>query len=135
MLPENVHEAAMKIGVFYLQKNNGDYKKTEEEISKLQISKIEVDDTLPNSVVISITTARPGMLIGRRGQNIDELTQYMGTKIKILEEKDPLSSWLIPSPEPTDEELAGGWRIESELARDFDYEYPPMYPEDDIRDF
>jgi ribosomal protein S3 len=56
--------------------------------------KIEVDDILPNSV--SITTARPGLLIGKRGINIDALTHYLGTKVKIIEEKDPLSSWLIP---------------------------------------
>lgn len=96
MLPEKVREMASNIGQYYLKKNSGDYVSTEREIMSLQISKIEVDDTLPNLVEVSITTARPGLLIGKRGINIDALTHYLGTKVKIIEEKDPLSSWLLP---------------------------------------
>lgn len=95
-LPDKVREVASRIGAFYLQKNSGDYKATELEIMKLRISKIDVDDRLPHSVSIAITTARPGLLIGKRGQNIDALTSFLGTNVKVIEDRDPLSAWLIP---------------------------------------
>jgi len=96
MIPDKVKEAARNIGAFYLQKNHGDFKAAELEILKLQISSISVDDKLPNSVSIAITTGRPGLLIGKRGENIDALTKFLGTQVKVIEDRDPLSSYLIP---------------------------------------
>lgn len=99
MIPDNVREVASRIGAFYLQKNNGDFKATEAEILKLQISNISVDDKLPRSVSIAITTARPGLLIGKRGQNIDALSKFLGTEVKVIEDRDPLIAWLVPQHE------------------------------------
>lgn len=99
MTPDKVREVASRIGAFYLQKNNGDFKATEAEILKLQISNISIDDRLPHSVSIAITTARPGILIGKRGQNIDALSRFLGTEVKVIEDQDPLSAWLIPHQE------------------------------------
>ena len=97
MLPNKVKEAAASIGQFYLKKNNQDYQKTETEILNLHISKIEV-----NEDNVTITTARPGLLIGSKGTNIGNLEKYLNTKIKILEEKDPLNSYLIPYDDSID---------------------------------
>lgn len=91
MIPQEIREVAGKIGQFYFQKNSGDYAATAREITDLQISKIEVTEK-----DVSITTARPGRLIGRRGRDIDALTEFLQTKIRIIEEIDPLISWLIP---------------------------------------
>lgn len=91
MVPEEVKEAARNIGFFYLDKNQHDYAATEKEITDLRISKIEVTEK-----GIEITTARPGLLIGRRGMNIDALSKFLKTKLRIIEEVDPLCSYLIP---------------------------------------
>ena len=90
-LSEEVKEAAAAIGAFYLQKNNGDYIATEKEITAMRISKIEVIKK-----AIHITVARPGLLIGKRGTNIDALETFLDTKIHIIEELDPLYNYLIP---------------------------------------
>ena len=92
MLSQQTKEAASKIGEFYLQKNNRDYKATENEILNLRISLIRVLD----DGAVEITTERPGLLIGRRGINIDELTKFLGVRVHIIEERDPINSYLIP---------------------------------------
>lgn len=100
MLSEQVRNAAREIGLFYLKKNNDNYTLTEQDINHLRISKIEVSDEC-----ITITTSCPGLLIGRRGMNIDALVTHLGKKVKILEEEDPLYCYLIPYPD--DEFLPG----------------------------
>jgi hypothetical protein len=60
------------------------------------ITHIEVYDESQTVSVVAITTTRPGMLIGKRGTNFDALEKFLGVKIKIYEERDPLLSWLIP---------------------------------------
>jgi ribosomal protein S3 len=55
-----------------------------------------VDKALPHSASITITTERPGILIGKRGTNIDALEKFLGTKVKIIEDQDPLYHYLIP---------------------------------------
>lgn len=92
MLSEQDKEAARKIGEFYLQKNNRDFKATEKEIMDLRISKVRA---LENKT-IEITTERPGLLIGRRGTNIDALTKFLDVHVKIIEERDPITYYLIP---------------------------------------
>ena len=93
-IPEEVKDVAQNIGQFYLKKNNGDYKATAQEILALRISKIEVANS-----EISITTGRPGLLIGKRGTTIDALSQHLKVKIKIFEDVDHLSFYLIPCEE------------------------------------
>ncbi len=91
MISVEVQEIAQNIGQFFLTKNEGDYEKTAEEIYRLRIEKIIV-----NGDIITIHTHRPGLLIGKRGRTIDELTTYMGREIKIVEEEDDLNYYLIP---------------------------------------
>ena len=92
-------EAAAAIGAYYLQKNHGDYAATEKEITSLGISAVTVDNSLPHSKTISVTLARPGLLIGKRGTNIDALEKFIGTKVKVIEDRDSLFHYLIPQPE------------------------------------
>lgn len=91
MLDAVIREVAKNIGTFYLQKNNGDYEKTEMELLHLLISKIE----MKGSDVV-ITTARPGLLIGKRGTNIDALTKHLKSEVRIIEDMDCVSDSLIP---------------------------------------
>lgn len=100
MFSEKVKEIARNIGQFYLQKNNGDYVATEKEILRLQIKNIEFlirenpkGEQIREAV---ITAGRVGLLIGRRGTNIDALEKHLGMKVKIMEDTDPLESYLIP---------------------------------------
>ena len=94
MLPEQVKEVAARIGQFYLDKNKGDYKVTENEITDLCIASID----MANSEV-TIVTGRPGLLIGSRGKNIEALEKYLNMRIKIVEDVDPLWAYLIPQRE------------------------------------
>lgn len=93
MLSEEVKDVASRIGQFYLEKNHGDYKAAEKEITDLRISEI----TVVNNIA-SITTARPGLLIGKKGTNIDALNKYLQAEIRIIEDKVPLCYFLIPYP-------------------------------------
>lgn len=93
-ISEEVKDVARDIGQFYLKKNNGDYKATAQEVLALRISKIEVANG-----EVSITTGRPGLLIGKRGTNIDALSHHLKVKIKIIEDIDHLSFYLVPYEE------------------------------------
>ena len=94
-LTQQVKDIAQKIGQYYLKKHNGSYDACADAIDALRISKIEVDETS-----VSITTARPGMLIGVKGNNIDALSQFLdggiGLKIKVIEDRDTLRDYLVP---------------------------------------
>jgi hypothetical protein len=94
-----IREVAALIGQFYLRKHEGDYVAAEKAIVDLRISDLTVEGDK-----VTIVTARPGMLIGRRGTNIDELTAFLNKKVHIIEDVDPLIEYLIPQPEePIDE--------------------------------
>lgn len=103
MLSEEVRDFARKIGQFYLQKLEGDYTLATQAVVDLQISKLEVRESDGS---LAITTARPGLLIGVRGKNIDALTKYLGVHVKIIEEPDPLIHYLIPHEPPDPDEIA-----------------------------
>lgn len=75
-------EIGYKISSFYLQKHNGDYTTAREEVEKVRINNIEVRDNK-----VFIFTSRPGLLIGRKGENIDKLISILGP-IKIVESFD-----------------------------------------------
>lgn len=98
MLPLPVQEAAAAIGEFYLRKNNGDYAATEKEINQLRITKLEINEN-----ALCITATRIGLLLGRRGSNIDALAKFiqehMQMKIHIIEDQDCLYEYLIPQSE------------------------------------
>lgn len=95
MLSKPIRDVAETIGQFYLQQNNGDYTTTAQDIANLRIVKL---DLTGDSVLI--TTARPGVLIGRRGITIDALSKFMHEKmqlkIKIIEDEDCLQDCLTP---------------------------------------
>jgi hypothetical protein len=92
MLSDKDKEVARKIGQFYLQKNNRDYKATALEIATLGINEIKVRE----DGVVEITAERVGPLIGRRASNLNELIKFLDMKLHIKEDPDPLSSYLIP---------------------------------------
>jgi len=78
--PSKLAEIGQKIGMYFLNQNNEDYKATEKFIRDLHISDIwETDDK------IFIQTARPGLLIGRKAVYYDGLTEFLGKKIEIIE--------------------------------------------------
>jgi hypothetical protein len=86
----SVQQVAKRIGEFYLEKNGEDYDETAAELLRLQITKIEVEgDT------VTITTNRPGMLIGNHAANIDGLSEFIEKKIKIIECRDNIYNYLI----------------------------------------
>lgn len=58
----------------------------ENETERAGISRIEIE-RFPNNVVVTVWTARPGVVIGRRGAQVKELRQKLeqltGTKVKV----------------------------------------------------
>lgn len=92
MIPNKIQAIAAAIGEFYLNKNNGDYKATENELVNLRIETIEI----LSSTDIMIKLARPGLLIGRKGLNIDALSKHLSKKIFIVESSSQLIDYLVP---------------------------------------
>jgi small subunit ribosomal protein S3 len=52
------------------------------DLGKGKISKLDIEYT-PVGEKIIISTSKPGLIIGRRGEKIDELTQVLKTKFKL----------------------------------------------------
>ncbi len=87
-----LRDLATYIGSFYLSLQKGldesDYQKARDQVSDLGISNLNIQGNK-----ISITLMRPGLLIGRKGENIDQLQKYLNAqykknmKIKIIEER------------------------------------------------
>lgn len=106
LLSEKVQIMANRIGQFYLQKNNGDYVACNKELDDLRISKLLVGSNtcskckqkLPGKegeeTCLTIISSMVGKLIGRRGSNIEALEKFLGIKIKLIEENDPLFQYL-----------------------------------------
>ena len=63
----------------------------ENDTGRAGISRIEIE-RFPNNVVVTIWTARPGVVIGRRGAQVKELRTKLeamtGTKVKVEVEVD-----------------------------------------------
>lgn len=91
---------AAEIGYYYLDKNYDVtelYPKTRAEISTLGITQIEFKK---GNIIITLT--RPGLLIGRNGDNINALEKFLRLRIKykkLLVEEDQIISWLYPYSE------------------------------------
>jgi len=90
MFTDAQKELAAEIGAFYLEKNQGDYVATEKEISALHITNVETKDGKAY-----ISTGRPGLLIGKRGQNIDLLSKWLKKPVHIIE-VESLLPYLVP---------------------------------------
>lgn len=93
---KETQEVARLIGLFYLEKNNNDYVATEEEIKRLQITDIEVEHC-----EIIVELSRPGLFIGKRGENVEQLQKYLHEhgfkrKLHIKEAKQNILDFLIP---------------------------------------
>ena len=97
---ERNRTACQMIGAFYLSiYSNGNYQspyvKATEDITQLGITKV-----VWSGHTIHITLSRPGLLIGRRGENINELQKWLSKMtestitVDIIE--DSIISWLIP---------------------------------------
>jgi len=78
--PLRTHEIGVQIGLFFLKQKNEDYHATREFLRDLDILDIQEDDEK-----ISISTSRPGLLIGHKGKNINGLEELFGKKIVIIE--------------------------------------------------
>ena len=102
-------EVCHLIGSYYLRSTKQDfsitiakdrvdrlYKDVKEAIYGLGISKVKVEGNK-----ITIVLMRPGLLIGRRGENINALQNYLISKLKIdikihIEEAEDISYRIIP---------------------------------------
>lgn len=117
MLSDTAKQIAVKVGHFYLQKHNGDRNAARTELQRLRFSDIKVGDKdiafsvaadlleergFDERVVghlrkkgegldkgVEFTTARPGLFIGRRGENVDLLSKFLDCEIKIKEDRRP----------------------------------------------
>lgn len=94
---EKTCEVCEKIGQFYLQKHNGNYNKAAIEIAKLGITGILVSNKR-----IIIQLYRPGLLIGVRGENVENLQEFLGINLHIEEESLPKWDDLIIIENPED---------------------------------
>lgn len=116
---------AQRIGEFYLAKNDGDYEKCADELALLHITDLAVTDDF-----VIITTGRPGLLIGNRGENISRLEACLEKQIKIVEDQWLLFDLMRPEnpeqfwdyddmyPEPNEEA--------KQAAKEFAEKYPPF---------
>lgn len=81
IISEELRDIATKISNFYLEKYNGDYKEAAAAVSRLKVHDVQI----PEGGGIKIILARPGFLIGRKGENLEKLSAYLGAKIFIEE--------------------------------------------------
>lgn len=102
-LNEEEKRLARLFGKYYLQKNNGNYEQTATEIEKLGISEF----TLLPEGKLKIVSSRVGLLIGRRGLNIDNLARFLEVEVSIYKDPDPLISYLVPYEYSDDYDLEG----------------------------
>lgn len=101
-----VQEVAGRIGLFFLEKNNYDFQATRTEIERMRINHIYIDSLAPESIVV-IETSRPGLMIGKRGQQIHDLQAFINIEFKyglrLVETMQHIEDHLIPQePEPID---------------------------------
>ena len=101
---------------FYLEKNKDPdiekmYSKARAEIIALGITQIKLKfKSWDCSNVFTIVLCRPGLIIGRHGDNIDALQKYLSLHIKFIKnfklaiEEDKVMGWLLPyQPEQYDQ--------------------------------
>ena len=59
-------------------------KYVEKRLSRAGIAKIEIERRTSNQITVNIHTARPGIVIGRKGMEVDKLRD----ELKLLTKKD-----------------------------------------------
>ena len=79
------------------------YAKTREEMLSMGITQLKLKfNSWDCTNVFTIVLRRPGLLIGRHGENIDALQKYLKEHVKVVEniklaiEEDNITNWLIP---------------------------------------
>jgi len=72
-----------KFAEFYLDKNEGNLEYARDEIRRLGIKGIYLDD---NDLVV--TLSKPGLFIGRYGNNIINLENYLKVNLRIIESEN-----------------------------------------------
>lgn len=85
---KEVLEAADNIGHFYLEKHGGDVYAANQEIERVRINNLSFEDG-----ALVIETSRPGILIGKRGENIKALQERLGS-IKITETRETITDYI-----------------------------------------
>lgn len=81
-----------KIGFFFLDLQDGNYKETERFLRSMQISQVKLEG---EKVIISLR--RPGLLIGKKGTTVERLSKHLGMDIHIEEDSEEyLYDYLIP---------------------------------------
>jgi len=98
-LGQKTHPVGFRLGISKTWSarwfNERDFKKTLEEdltlrkyvekrLSRAGISKIEIERRTSNQITVNIHTARPGIVIGRKGMEVDKLRD----ELKLLTRKD-----------------------------------------------
>lgn len=97
MISEEVKNIAYRIGQFFLEKNKLDYDAACDEIKKLRINNLSIFKEITNGkTTIEIETSCPGLVIGRRGEQIDKLSKYLGMEIRLVETRETLLDYLLP---------------------------------------
>lgn len=79
------------IGHFYLRKCENNYEEAADEIARLRVTEVSLV-----SDEVHIRLNRPGILIGRRGENIGNLEKFLKRKVKIFEETTDWTYLLTP---------------------------------------
>jgi len=70
----------------YLMEDERIRKYLKTRLSHAAVSKVEIERT-PNKIVLIIHTARPGVVIGRRGQEVDKLRDELTQLIHSVQER------------------------------------------------
>lgn len=91
---DEAKEVAANIGQFYLQKNKGNHKAAEAELTGLRIVDIKIAKQ-DGRRDVAIYTFRPGLIIGVKGKNIDALEKWLKTKVRVFE-SDCWLNHLVP---------------------------------------
>lgn len=113
-ISDEMQTIAAKLGYFFLQEKEGDYAKACDEITRLRINDLRLEDGK-----LVIETSRPGLLIGRRGERITNLQKHMDMPLHIEETKQHIIDYIYPfEPEPIDDyklqHLSDYWLEEEE---------------------
>ena len=103
----HLQEIGYRIADFYLQKNNNNYEAAEKEVQTLKIRDLKLDG---RTGTLTICTSRPGLLIGHKGINIDNLHSFLLNKngVKAIHIEEVKFDWEdILVPQRLDDYLLG----------------------------
>ncbi len=95
---EEIKHIAQQIGQFILTENHGDYKAANDFITKLRINRLEL---VGGKLVIE--TSRPGLLIGKRGEQIEKLQAYLNLPLHIEETREHVTDYMYVYADDLDE--------------------------------